>query len=93
MMWQAQTPQGIITWLSDTDEPLVGSPIVAYRLREASTTGIRPFIPCDTVQIDLSNPGDVRFALEVFYPDEVTFDENTPPATEFFEPFETGLIY
>jgi len=93
MMWQAQTPQGSITWLSDTDNPLVGSAIVAYRLKEAAETGLTPFIPGGTVQIDLLNPGNVKFALETLYGPDVRFSENAPEATQFFDPFDPSVVY
>lgn len=93
MMWDAQTPQGKIYWLSDLANPLIGSPIVAYRLREAAETGLRPFIPGVTVNIDLLNPGNVRFALETMYGNEAQFSENAPEPTEFFDPFDPSVVY
>ena len=93
MMWQAFTPQGAIFWLDNLDNPLIGSPLVALRLREASEVGIQAFPTALTININLQNPGEVRFALETLYGPDVTFTHDAPPATQFFDPVEPGLLY
>jgi hypothetical protein len=93
MMWEAATPQGIIYWLDDMDNPLIGSPIVALRLREAAEIGIQAFPTALTIRIDLQNPGEVRFALETLYGPDAKFSETAPEATQFFEPVESGFVY
>jgi len=93
MMWEAVTPQGRIYWLDDIENPLIGSPVVALRLREAAEIGIQAFPTALTINIDLKNPGEVRFALETLYGPDVTFSENAPEATQFFEPVQPGYVY
>jgi len=93
MMWQAFTPQGAIYWLDNLENPLIGSPVVALRLREASEVGIQAFPTALTINIDLQNAGEVRFALETLYGPDVTFTDNAPVATEFFEPVDLTLVY
>jgi len=93
MMFEASTPQGKVTWLSDLDNPFVGSPVVIVRLTNAAQSGIQVAWPSEPVMIDLMNSGDVRFAMEALYGDEVTFSPNAPEPTQFFEPAEPGFIY
>lgn len=93
MMFQAQTPQGKITWLSDLDEPLAGSPIVIVRLKDCASSGIQLAWPAEPVEIDLTNPGDVRAALEGLYPEGLTFTGDVPEPTKFYEPVQPGFIY
>ena len=93
MMFEAQTPQGKIYWLSDTENPLIGSPIVILRLIDASERGLVASWPAEPVQIDLSIPGHVVFALEAIYGPEATFSSDAPEPTEFFEPFDPDVIY
>jgi hypothetical protein len=93
MMWEAQPPQGSIRWLSDLEDPLIGSPIVAVRIREAAETGIQATWPAALVFIDIKKAGDVRFALEMLYGADVQFSDDAPEPTEFVEPVEPGLIY
>lgn len=93
MIFEAQTPQGRIYWLSDMENPLVGSPIVILRLIDASERGLEAAWPAEPVQIDLSIPGDVVYALEAIYADNVTFSPDSPEPTEFFEPIDPDLIY
>lgn len=93
MMFDAQTPQGKVTWLSDLDEPLAGSPIVIVRLKECAALGLQVAWPAEPVKIDLKTPGDVRAALEVLYSENLTFTGDIPESTQFYEPAETGLIY
>jgi len=93
MMFEAQTSQGRIFWLSDTDNPLIGSPVVILRLRDASERGLVASWPAAPVEIDLSIPGDVVYALEAIYGANVTFSPDAPEPTEFFEPFDPDVIY
>tara|TARA_B110000971_G_C19733136_1_gene374022 strand:+ start:345 stop:626 length:282 start_codon:yes stop_codon:yes gene_type:complete len=93
MMFSAQTSQGTVTWLSDMENPLIGSPFVILRLRDASERGLIAAWPAAPVEIDLSIPGDVVFALEAIYGPTVTFGPDTPEPTEFFEPFDPDVIY
>lgn len=93
MMWQAQTPQGQFYWLSETGNPLVGSALVTYKIREVAESGLQLAWPAPPVQIDITNPGDVRLALEVIYGDSVTFSDNAPEATQYFESADPDLIY
>lgn len=93
MMFEAQTPQGKVTWLSDLDEPLAGSPIVIVRLKDCAALGIQIAWPAEPVKIDLKNPSDVRAALEALYPENLTFTGEIPKSTQFYEPAEPGLIY
>jgi hypothetical protein len=93
MMFKAQTSQGTVTWLSDLENPLVGSPFVILRLIDASERGLIAAWPAAPVQIDLSIPGDVVFALQAIYGLGTTFSPDAPEPTEFFEPFDPDLIY
>jgi hypothetical protein len=88
MMFEAETPQGKITWLSDLDDPFFGSPIVILRLKQCATEGLQAAWPAEPVVIDLRNPGDVRFALETIYKDGLTFSLDAPEASVFYEPVE-----
>lgn len=93
MMFTAQTPQGRITWLSDADDPLFGSPVVALRLRIATETGLNPSVTGETYFPDLSDPKDVVWALESIYGLDVTFDENAPEPTDVYGPDIPGAVY
>ena len=93
MMFEAQTPQGTIYWLSDTENPLIGSPLVILSLIDASERGLVPYWPAAPVKIDLSIPGDVVFGLEAIYGGRATFSPDAPEPTEFFEPFDPDVIY
>lgn len=93
MMWNAETPQGKIYWLSDSDNPLVGSAIVAFRIRDAEATGVQIAWPADPVQIKITNPGDVRLVLDVMYGEDVVYSDNAPEPTEFFAPIDEKLVY
>jgi hypothetical protein len=78
MMFEAQTSQGKLFWLSDTENPLVGSPIVILRLIDASKRGLVATWPAAPVQIDLFAPCDVVFALQAMYKENVTFSPGSP---------------
>jgi len=93
MMFEASTPQGKVTWLSELDNPFIGSPLVIVRLQNAALGGLQVSWPSELVMIDLLVPGDVRFALEALYGDEVTFSPDAPEPTQFFDPVDPGLIY
>ena len=92
-MFEAQTPQGKVYWLDELEDPLIGSPVVIVKLREAAENGLQASWPANAVDIDLLIPGDVRFALEVLYGSDVTFSDNAPEASPLIEPVEPGLIY
>lgn len=93
MMWEAATPQGTIFWLDDIDNPLIGSPIVALRLREAAEIGLQAYPTALTIKINLQNAGEVKFALETLYGPDVKFSDNAPEATQFFDPVQPGFVY
>lgn len=93
MIFTAQTPQGKITWLSDIENPLFGSPKVALRLRNATQTGLNPSVTGVTYFPDLSDPKDVVWALESIYGLDVTFDKNAPDPTDVYGPEIPGAVY
>jgi hypothetical protein len=93
MMYEAQTPEGKLFWLDELENPLAGSPKVILKLRQAAEFGVQAIWPGDPTPIDLLNFGDVRFALEIIYKDEVTFSDNAPEASQLVEPIDPDVIY
>ena len=93
MMHEATTPQGKVFWLDGLDDPLIGSPLVTLKLREAATNGIQAEWPAPPIVIDLQNFSEIRFVLEAIYPGQVTFSANAPKAAEMVEPIDPLAIY
>ena len=93
VMWDATTPDGEIHWDS---EPLIGlfAPTkIMLTLHEIAETGLEGPYGCAPAKIDPLKPSDVRAVLETLYGADVTFSDTAPPATEFFPPWEPGVVY
>lgn len=91
MMWTAKTPDGMLYWLDDVDDPISGSPLVTLKLRACAESGIMLAYPAAPVVIDLKDGSEVRTALEALY-ETATFSDNAPEPKDFFGPTDSETL-